>query len=185
MRSSPVSRRQDAGTVRPFIFAVDEPEAPTEEPLPDGGYMTKIKKAAISTGTVILLMIPLLMLALIIRRKIIIKRKEEKFNDSDISNASAWIYGDISVLLEQLGFKRGNGSMYSLKESIYEKFGEEYAESFAKATALNSKAMFSSEKLIEEERANILEFRTKTLLEIEENIKRPKRIWLKWFRCLY
>ena len=163
----------------------DEPEAPTEEPLPDGGYMTKIKKAAISTGTVILLMIPLLMLALIIRRKIIIKRKEEKFNDSDISNASAWIYGDISVLLEQLGFKRGNGSMYSLKESIYEKFGEEYAESFAKATALNSKAMFSSEKLIEEERANILEFRTKTLLEIEENIKRPKRIWLKWFRCLY
>lgn len=163
----------------------DEPEAPTEEPLPDGGYMTKIKKAAISTGMVILLMIPLLILVLIIRRKIIIKRKEEKFGDSDISNASAWIYGDASVLLEQLGFKRGNGSMYSLNGSIAEKYGEEYAESFIAVTKLNSKAMFSSEKLTKEEKAKVLEFRTATIKIIEENIKKSKQIWLKWFRCLY
>ncbi len=163
----------------------DEPEAPAEEPLPDGGYMTKIKKAFISSGMVMLMMIPLLILVIILRRKIIIKRKEEKFSDSDMSNALAWIYGDTAVLLEQLGFRRGNGSMYSLAKEISEKFGEEYAESFNEATVLNSKAMFSSEKISAEEREKTLEFRTKTIEKIKENIKKPKQIWLKWFRCLY
>ncbi len=163
----------------------DEPEAPTEEPLPDGGYMTKIKKAFISSGMVMLMMIPLLILAIILRRKMILKRREEKFADSDTSNAAAWIYGDTAVLLEQLGFRRGNGSMYSLTKEISEKFGDEYAKSFNEVTLLNSKAMFSSEKITAEEREKTLEFRTKTIEKIKENIKRPKQIWLKWIRCFY
>ncbi|MBQ5328020.1 MAG: hypothetical protein J6J15_02430 [Oscillospiraceae bacterium] len=163
----------------------DEPEAPTEEPLPDGGYMTKIKKAFMSSSMVMLIAALLLLIAIIIRREIIIKHKEEKFSDPDTSNAAAWIYGDTAVLLEQLGFRRGNGSMYSLTKDISEKFGEEYAETFNEVTLLNSKAMFSSEKITAEEREKTLEFRTKTIEKIKENIKRSKQIWLKWIRCFY
>lgn len=163
----------------------EESDAPTEEPVPDGGYVTRIETAVKWTAWLLLLLLLLLILALILRRKLILKRKAERFAAENSNDAAAWIYGDAAVLLEELGFRRGNGSMYELYQPICERFGEEYGRRFMAVTECNSRAMFSSGKIPEEKRQEALNFRTETIEKLAEHTKRTRRIWLKWFRCLY
>ena len=155
----------------------------TEEP--EGGYMTHVSKAIAWGGILIVLMILLLAGFLMIRRKIILSGKEKKFLDENCREAVAWSFADTTILLEKLGFDRGNGSMRDLCEPVRTRFGDGYAAEFEDMIVLNSMALFSSREMTEVERSAILEFRNKTLHHLMSGTKWNQRLWMKWIECRY
>ncbi|MBE6898270.1 MAG: transglutaminase domain-containing protein [Ruminococcaceae bacterium] len=123
---------------------LEEAEAPTEEPKPEGGTTTQIDEIAKKTVWFVLLLILLLLFAMVIRRAVILKHKNKKFTAEDCSEAVSWIYADTALMLEELGLSRGNGSMFDLCEAVKERYGQDYSETFRHITELNAQALFSS-----------------------------------------
>ena len=127
----------------------------------------------------------LIFLILWIRRKILLGRKEKKFQSENVSDAVAWIYADTALILEKLGFDRGNGSMRDLAKPLEEKYGPEFVVQFDAVSDLNDRAMFSDNPMDEEHRKAIDQFHNVVLLKLRSEIKWYRRMWLKWVRCLY
>ena len=166
----------------------EEEEEPQEEdqPEPLGGSMVMVILKTILWGLLIALAVLLVVfLILWIRRKILLGKKEKKFQSEDVSDGIAWIYADTALLLEKLGFNRGNGSMRDLVKPLEEKYDAEFAAQFNTATDLNDYAMFSSHPMEEEYRKAVWCFHSHVLRELKSELKWYKRIWLKWVRCLY
>ena len=164
----------------------EEEEEPTEQPEPTGGAMVRIILETILWSLLIVLgMILVLFLILWLRRKLLLAKKEKKFQSTDVSDGIAWIYADTAMLLEKLGFDRGNGSMRDLHEPLEEKYGPELAAQFDAVTNLNDRAMFSSHKMDEEHRKAARKFHSHVLRKLKSELKWYKRLWLKWARCLY
>lgn len=165
----------------------EEPEpTPEEQPQSTGGTLVMILVKGMLTGILILMgMLLLIFLILWIRRKLLLKKKNEKFQVSNCSDAVAWIYSDVALLLTKLGFDRGNGSMRSLLHPLEEKFGAEFAAQFALVTDLNDRAMFSTQALQEEDRQKLLKFCNWTVRKLNSEVKWYRRLWLKWGLCLY
>lgn len=163
----------------------EEPE-PQEQPEPTGGTMVQVLLKTVLTGVVsILLVLALVFVALWIRRKYLLCQKEKKFGSSNCADAVAWIYADTALLLEKLGFDRGNGSMRSLQCHLEEKFGAEFATHFGIVSDLNDRAMFSSIPMDDQQRKALRKFHSWTLRKLNTEVKWYKRMWLKWVRCLY
>ena len=164
----------------------EEEEEPTEQPEPTGGAMVRIILETILWSLLIVLgMILVLFLILWLRRKLLLAKKEKKFQSTDVSDGIAWIYADTAMLLEKLGFDRGNGSMRELAKPLEEKYGPEFAVQFDAVTNLNDRAMFSSHKMDEEHRKAARKFHSHVLRKLKSELKWYKRLWLKWARCLY
>jgi len=164
----------------------EEEEEPTEQPEPTGGAMVRIILETILWSLVTALgMILVIFLILWLRRKLLLGKKEKIFQSADVSDGIAWIYADTAMLLEKLGFDRGNGSMRDLAKPLEDKYGTEFAAQFSTATDLNDYAMFSSHPMEEEHRKAVWRFRSHVLRKLKSELKWYKRIWLKWVRCLY
>jgi len=164
----------------------EEEEEPTEQPEPTGGAMVRIILETILWSLLIVLAVILVIfLILWLRRKLLLGKKEKKFQSTDVSDGIAWIYADTAMLLEKLGFDRGNGSMRDLHEPLEEKYGPEFAVQFYAVTNLNDRAMFSSNPMDEEHRKTVSRFHSHVLRKLKSELKWYKRLWLKWVRCLY
>lgn len=190
MESSEDSNSKNgSGTSNKDITEKKEEEEKKEEQEqldPTGGSMVRVLVKSILAGLmIILLILVLLFVILIIRRKRLLKRKEMKFQNENRSDAVAWIYYDTSILLEKLGFNRGNGSMRALTEPLKDKFGEDFAAQFEHVSDLNDRAIFSSRTMEEEQCETVLKFRRWTLRKLNSEVKWYKRMWLKWVLCLY
>lgn len=127
----------------------------------------------------------LVILFLIIRRHILISRKKEKFRQEDAKEAIAFIIADAVRLLEELGYDRGNGSLYALCDSFGERFGEDEADLFRNAIDLNARAVFSSRPMTEEQRDAALDFYIVVFANLQQETKWNRRLRLKWIQCLY
>lgn len=164
----------------------EEEEEPTEQPEPTGGAMVRIILETILWSLLITLgIILVIFLILWLRRKLLLGKKEKKFQSTAVSDGIAWIYADTAMLLEKLGFDRGNGSMRDLHEPLEEKYGPEFAVQFDAVTNLNDWAMFSSQTMEEEHRKTARKFHSHVLRKLKSELKWYKRLWLKWVRCLY
>lgn len=164
----------------------EEEEEPTEQPEPTGGAMVRIILETILWSLLIALgIILVIFLILWLRRKLLLGKKEKKFQSTAVSDGIAWIYADTAMLLEKLGFDRGNGSMRELAKPLEEKFGPEFAVQFEAVTDLNDWAMFSSQTMEEEHRKTASRFHSHVLRKLKSELKWYKRLWLKWVRCLY
>ena len=144
-----------------------------------------ILKTALWSFAFILAIGLLVFLILWIRRKILLNRREKKFADENISNAVAWIYADTSLILEKMGFVRGNGSMRDLTKLLEEKYGAEFAAEFEHVTDLNDRAMFSNIPMEEADRQDARRFRLHVLRKLKSEMKWYRRLWLRWAPCLY
>ena len=164
----------------------EEEEEPTEQPEPTGGAMVRIILETILWSLLIALgIILVIFLILWLRRKLLLGKKEKKFQSTAVSDGIAWIYADTAVLLEKLGFDRGNGSMRELAKPLEEKYGPEFAAQFDAVTNLNDRAMFSSNPMDEEHRKTASRFHSHVLRKLKSELKWYKRLLLKWVRCLY
>lgn len=163
----------------------EEPEDTQEEPEPQGGYVVSIQKMISWTFLLIGLMLLLLLLLLVLRRRMILKRRQKRWEAEDVRDAAGWIFADTAKLLERLGLKRGNGSMWELKNPIEERFGETYAKEYEQMVMVNARAMFSSRELLEEDRTCAKAFYDVTLKYLKENTKWYQRLWMQWVLCLY
>ena len=164
----------------------EEEEEPEEQPEPTGGSMVLIILKTILWSLLIALGVFLLIfLILWIRRKILLGRKEKKFQSENVSDAVAWIYADTAVILEKLGFDRGNGSMRDLAKPLEEKYGPEFAAQFDAVSDLNDRAMFSDNPMDEEHRKTVRKFHSHVLRKLKSEVKWYRLVWLKWALCLY
>ena len=166
----------------------EEEDTPEEEEQqePIGGSVVMLLLKKLLAGLLSLLPILLLILLILwVRRKVLLGRKEKKFRCKDCSDGVAWIFADIALILEKLGFDRGNGSMRSLREPLEEKYGAELAAQYEQVTDLNDLALFSNKTLCEAERHSLLKFRSWILRKLNSEMKWYKRMWFKWIRCLY
>ena len=160
-------------------------EDPSENPEPDGGTVTKLTKAVLLGALWVLLAVLLLLLLLIFRRKLLRKRRERKYQLENINEAVSWIFADTAALLEELGLRRGNGSMRSLLEPARRRFGDDYASALDEAIRLNDLALFSSHALTQAQRESALKFYADTRGNLKKNVKWYRRVWMKWVQCLY
>lgn len=164
----------------------EEEEEPTEQPEPTGGAKVRIiLETMLWSLLIVLAVILVIFLILWLRRKLLLSKKEKKFQSTAVSDGIAWIYADTAMLLEKLGFDRGNGSMRELAKPLEEKYGPEFAVQFDAVTNLNDRAMFSSHKMDEEHRKAARKFHSHVLRKLKSEMKWYKRMWLKWARCLY
>ena len=157
-----------------------------EQPVPTGGTMVRIILETILWSLLIVLGVLLVIfLILWLRRKRILSQKEKKFEDSNCSDAIAWLYADTAAILEKLGFDRGNGSMRSLRPALEARFGADFAAQFASVSELNEQAMFSSCPMDAQQRKALRNFRSRVLRKLNTEVNWYRRMWLKWIRCLY
>ena len=156
-----------------------------DEPEPEGGSLVKIAREMTGTILLILVLLLLLLVFVILRRKYILKKRKRSFEQEDPKEAVGWIFADTALLLKEQGFDRRNGSMEDLYNPIKERFGEEYAYKFREMLELNGEALFSSHLITEEQRKEALDFHQVTTEYLRDGNKWPKRLFLKWIRCLY
>lgn len=163
----------------------ENPEDKEDQPDYTGGYMVRVMKKVKKGVSVLLVAIILSALMVYIRRKIILTKKYSLFETDNVNDSTARIYTDVADILKAMGYDRGNGSMAALYDDFYYSYGKDYADKFMAATAINSRAIFSSKKLDENHRKQIYEFREYTLEIMKNNVKWAKRQWIKWGLCLY
>ena len=163
-----------------------EEQEEQEQPLPNGGSMVQVILKTVLWSVLILIGIGMLVfLVLWIRRKVLLNRREKKFAAENISDAVAWIYADTSLILEKIGFDRGNGSMRGLRQPLAERYGAEFGAQFEWVSDLNDLAMFSNYPLTEEDRRALRQFRALVLQKLKTEVKWYRRMWLKLAKCLY
>lgn len=164
----------------------EQQEEQQQEPEPTGGTMVMLLLKQVLSGLLILIAVLVLIFVILwIRRKILLGQMQKRFESENTNDAVSWIYKETAVLLEVLGFDRGNGSMRALTEPLKERFGEDYAALYEQATDLNDRALFSSKMLGKAERDEMLKFRRWTLRNLTSEMKWYQRMWIKWVRCLY
>ena len=130
-------------------------------------------------------MVLLLLIFLIVRRNILLKRRQKRWEVEDVKDAVGWIFADTLMILEKLGFSRGNGSVWDLKSSIQQRFGDDYANAFDGMAAINARAMFSSHVLEQEYREHARAFYNRTLKYVKDGTKWHEKVWMQWVLCLY
>ena len=160
-------------------------EAASQEPQPQGGTVTRVAKLLASGVLLLLLLLALVFLVLWIRRRVLCRRRAEQFGLADTSEAVSRIFAQAVVLLENLGLRRGNGSLTQLLEPARQRFGEDYAAGLAGAMELNALALFSTHPMTRDQREAMLKFYDETRTCLENNVKWYRRLWMKWVRCLY
>ena len=161
----------------------ETPEDNAQEP--DGGDMVTIS-SVIGWGFLLaLLSVLLLILLLIVRRYILLSHRQKLFRGENRSDAVARIFADTVLLLEKLGYDRGNGSMRDLCGPIRQRLGEEYARMLKDGIDLNAMAIFSSRELSEEQRENVIQLHSATLQHLQSASKWYSRLYMKWVQCLY
>lgn len=171
---------------------LDPEDAPEENPMeqeepvasPQGGSVVQLLRAWILRYFKYLAIVLLILLMVVMRRKWILKKREECFRDENIREAVGWIFAHTVVLMEQLGLKRGNGSVRSLVPAA-EVFGQAFAQALIQATDANDLALFSTAAMEEEHRLAAMQLHGQAIDHIGTHVRWYRRLWMKWVRCLY
>lgn len=163
----------------------EKPDDQIEEPDPNGGYMVALSRAFLWTILMIVGLLVLLILLLLFRHRLYLQRKQKLFDAEDRKNAVAWIFADVTLLLERMGFYRGKGSMQALIEPVRQRFGDDYAKEYERMVDLNAQALFSSREMRSEDWETAKEFRAVTLQHLRSNAKWHQKLWMQWVLCLY
>lgn len=162
----------------------EETQEPEREETDDGTAVT-LPQILLRRSLLFLLILLLLAALAVLRHKWILERRTKRFRSESRNDAVAWIFADCALLLEKMGFHRGNGSMYALTEAIRQGCGEEYARLFVEMTALNSRAMFSSRELEQSHWEAAMAFRQQTLAQLTGGQAWYRKLWMQWILCLY
>lgn len=163
---------------------LEETEEQTQKP--DGGYTISLPEMMRWSVVVVLLLVLLLLAALILlRRKLLLNRKQKKFRAANQKDAVAWLFADAVAFLENMGLRRGKGSMASLVEPARQQLGEAYAAELEKMVVLNGRALFSSHSLQEDDVETARAFHHKTLEHLRTTARWYQKIWMQWVLCLY
>lgn len=162
-----------------------EPELETPQEEPEAEMSPQREMLSWNLILCLLLLILLAILAMIVRRRLLLYRKEKRFHNKDRKEAIAWVFSEIALLLKQMEYDRGNGSMLSLCGQIKADFGEEYEQELMKMIELNGRALFSSCDLDQNQWEQMMRFYNRTLTELKEKNNLGKRLWMQWGMCLY
>ena len=163
----------------------DTEENDTEDDLPSGGTMMRIKKALKWSGILLLLAILLLILLAIFRRVYLLRKKRQFFETGELREALGWIYADAALFLSEMGLKRGCGSMDVVCAAAEERFGTDYGSVCRNMKQLNDLVIFSNHELEETHREEMLAFRKETLAYMKKHAKWYRKLWLRWIPCVY
>lgn len=163
----------------------DAEENDTEDDLPGGGTMMRIKKALKWTGILLWIAALLLLLLVIARRIWLLRKKRQFFETGDLREALGWIYADAALFLSEMGLDRGCGSMDAVCAAAEERFGTAYGKTCREMKQLNDLVLFSNRELEEDSRTDMLRFRTKTLSYMKKHAKWYRKLWLQWVPCVY
>ena len=163
----------------------EEAEQPLEEPVPQGGYMVTIAKSIPVKLILGFVALALVIIAFVLRRKFLLDKRKKLIEKETAKDAVAIIFADTVKLLKKLGIERSNGSLMELYETIKNLYDDSYAKEFENMVKLNSRAMFSSRKMDEEEIKTAEFFYDKTLELLKNNSKWYKKLWMQWILCLY
>ena len=162
-----------------------EAEQELEEPVPEGGYMVTIAKSIPFKIIFGILAIILLILTIILRRLLLLNKRKKYLEKQSPKDAVALIFADTVKLLKKLGFERGKGSMMELYDDIKQRFDDSYANEYANMVHLNSRALFSSRQMNDEELKPAEAFYDSTLQLLKDNSKWHSKMWMQWILCLY
>lgn len=163
----------------------EESDASTQTPEPLGGTVVRILKKSLVWLAYLLLVFVAFCIFLWLRRKKLLEKKQQLFRDENVANAVGWIIADATLLLEQMGISRENGSLRDITEPVNARFGEAYAANFEEIIRLNDRAVFSKRTMEESCRETALHFREETLVRMKKEVKWYRRVRLKWLHCLY
>lgn len=163
----------------------EESDASTQTPESLGGTVVRILKKSLVWLAYLLLVFVAFCIFLRLRRKKLLEKKQQLFRDENVANAVGWIIADATLLLEQMGISRENGSLRDITEPVNARFGEAYAANFEEIIRLNDRAVFSKRTMEESCRETALHFREETLVRMKKEVKWYRRVRLKWLQCLY
>ena len=163
----------------------ETPENPVQDPQPQGGSVVKLRKVVEWGLLLILLAVLALLLLFWLRRKRIQSKRMARFYLRERAEATAWIFAHGTLLLEKLGYQRGNGSMEALQTAISNDLGSDYAREFLKMNELNQRALFSSHPIEESQWQAMLAFYEVTLQQLKQRVGWLRRMWLQWILCLF
>lgn len=150
-----------------------------------GGTVTALTRGNLWALVMIFGALLLCWLLLVLRRRLLRSRKERRFRQELGAEAICWLFADAALLLEQLGFSRGNGSMEPLCGLLGERFGGEYAHRLEAMICCNQQALFSSHPMTDGQWQDMTAFHQDTVTLLRTQSKWYRRFWMKWIRCLY
>ncbi len=175
----------------PRITEGQEPEEEDADPsdesddTPDGGQRTGLLRKPAFWLLLFAALLLLLAAALVIRRAVIVGKRRKTFEDPDNAEAVASLFADAAALLAALGIDRGTGSMDALRPTVQSRFGDGSAALYSDMAALNAKALFSSHKPDDSERNSMQKYHETVLNLVKTGTKFPKKLALRYLRCLY
>ena len=170
-----------------------EQDAPQEETMPEsrpelqGGTVAGLLRQAAGWQRLLAALLPLALIFLLlwIRKSCRSRRRWKRFRDEDLARGGAALFADSLMLLEMLGFRRGNASPRILREPLAQRLGADFAEQFTLAEQANAQALFSGRPLGSAQYQQLLHFYEETTRQLQKELNPAKRVWLKWFRCVY
>lgn len=163
----------------------DADKSERQDDAPDGGQRTGLLAAPALWLLLALGLLLLFVAVILIRHHIILKNRRRAFDGPDDSEAVSSLFSDAAKLLSALGLDREGGSMLALCAPIAERFGEETADTFRAMAALNERALFSAKPLDAGAREAMRSFRETVLNLLKTNTNQPRKLRLKWLKCLY
>ena len=163
----------------------ETPEEPVQDTQPQGGSMVKLRRVVQWGFLLILAAVSVLLLLIWLRRKRIQSKRMARFQLRERAEATAWIFAHTALLLEKLGYQRGNGSMETLYAAISGDLGSDYAQEFLKMNQLNRRALFSSRPIEESQWQAMLAFYELTLQQLKKRVRWFRKVWLQWILCLF
>ena len=155
-------------------------EIPEEEPESDPlGSLWAVFMVLIYA---LVILLAVMILILVIRRYIKRRMLTQKLNAVDPAEAVSSITTWSVVLLENMGIKRQNKSLYAMESAIEQRFG--LGEVYQRMVETQQRALFSRGTLSESEVVGPREFLKNTEAALRHNSKWHERLRLRWLKCL-
>lgn len=117
------------------------------------------------------------------RRKL--KELNASFYAADVKTGMINIFTYVLRLNDALGIKRENCSIYVYEDKIKNLLGNDMALAYREVAVAYQKAAYGNLPMTEDERSSMLEYKDRTVLEINNKLKLRERLYFKWIKCLY
>ena len=163
----------------------EQEESPPPESESGSGTVSGVTARAVVLRLLIGLLILLAILAvlLIVRRARMLKRREASFRSGDVSRGLSAVFAHTMQLMWAGGLERTGEPLCRRASDAAAWYGEDAG--FARVSALNDEAMYSTHALREEDRQEALRYRARVLEKAREKMRFSRRLYEKWIRCLF
>ena len=133
------------------------------------------------------LILPVLLLLaflfLLLRHGKRIREREKRFSDPALPKAISAMFAYCMALMHASGLAERNQLLNRQTDDIRVWSGGTL--SFAEMAALNEEALFSTHPFTEAQRESMKHYTAETLGLFRKKLKWPKRLYQRWFRCMY